>query len=223
MGSLTSRGRALVVAAFLLSAALCSTAAVALVEASRDDDATPRALASASPTPAPTEEPTPSPSPTAAVTATPTVAPTASASPKPTATVTTSPAPRVTASPRPSATRTAQPAGLFLDAILDPANGTSPGADVGLFAHATDGDGTIRLVSVTWGDGTKSTTAEVTECAAQGPADCKDFELHHTYAAAGTYTVTLTVASTGGIPESASVSLKEHVNGPSPEPSPTTP
>jgi Rad3-related DNA helicase len=100
--------------------------------------------------------------------------------------------------------------------------GTSPGQDVGLFAHATDGDGTIHLVSVTWGDGKTSTTGEVTECASKGTADCKDFELHHAYAASGTYSVTITLASDGTLPESSHLTITEHVNGPSPEPSPST-
>jgi hypothetical protein len=113
------------------------------------------------------------------------------------------------------------PPGLILDAILDPANGTSPGQVVGLFAHATDGAGTIRLVSVKWGDGSTSTAAKTTECAAKAGADCKDFELHHAYASAGTYSVTITVASNGTIPESTSLTIKEFVNGPSPTPSPS--
>jgi hypothetical protein len=104
---------------------------------------------------------------------------------------------------------------LFLDAILDPANGTSPGQVVGLFAHATDGAGTIRLVSVKWGDGSTSTAAQTTECAAKAGADCKDFELHHAYATGREepYLVTITVESDGPIPESSKVTIKEFVNG----------
>jgi hypothetical protein len=151
-----------------------------------------------------------------------TVAPTQTATATPAATATSSPAARATSSPRPSATRTAQAAGLFLDAVLDPAAGTSPGDDVGLFAHATDGDGTIHLVSVTWGDGKTSTSGKVTECASKGTADCKDFELHHVYAASGTYSVTITLASDGTLPETSHLTITEHVNGPSPEPSPST-
>jgi hypothetical protein len=217
---LTSRGRALVVVAFLVSAALCGTSAVALVRASRDSG-TPSALPSPSATPSPTESPTPEPtaSPTPVVTTAPSPTPTAAPTVAPTAT--TSPAPRTTSSPRPSASPAAA-AGLFLDAVLDPANGTAPKQVVGLFAHATDGDGTIQLVSVTWGDGSTSTAAKTTECAAKGRGDCKDFELHHAYAKAGTYTVTITVSSNGAIPESTSTSITEYVNGPVPSPSPTT-
>lgn len=223
MGSLTSRGRALVVVAFLLSAALCGGSAVALVVASRHEAHTPAALAPAAATPAATETPTPTPSasPTPVFTVTPRPTVTATPAPTATATATASPAARTTSSPRASHS-TAPPAGLALDAILDPANGTSPGQDVGLFAHATDGDGTIRLVSVTWGDGTKSTAGKVTECASTGKGDCKDFVLHHTYAASGTFTVTITVASAGTLPETSSLTLKEFVNGPSPAASPAS-
>lgn len=225
MGSLTSRGRALVVVAFVVSAALCGTSAVALVLASRDDGSTPTALSAPSPTPTPSETPSETPSSTPSAVPTPvfTVTPVPTVTATATPTATSSPRPRTTSSPRPSSTRTAQPAGLFLDAILDPANGTSPGQSVGLFAHATDGDGTISLVSVTWGDGTKSTSGSVTDCAATGTADCKDIVLHHTYATGRSepYLVTITVASAGDLPESSHVTLKEFVNGPAPEPSPT--
>jgi hypothetical protein len=202
------------VVAFLVSAALCGTSAVALVLASRDDG-TPSALPSPSATPSPTESPTPEPtaSPTPVVTTAPT--PTATAAPTPSATA--SPTKRPTTAPRPSPTRTTQAAGLFFDGKLDPASGTSPGQDVALLAHATDGDGTIRLVSVNWGDGTKATTfpaGAVTDCASIGKADCKDFELHHTYSAgrAEPYVVTITISSAGSIPESASLTFKEFVN-----------
>lgn len=222
MGSLTSRGRALVVVAFVVSAALCGTSAVALVLASRDDGSTPTALTSPSATPAPTETPTPTPSasPTPVFTVTPLPTPSATAAATPTATA--SPAARTTSSPRPSRSPAAA-AGLFLDAVLDPANGTYPGQVVKLFAHATDGDGTIRLVSVDWGDGSpKSTTGKVADCASVGTGDCKDFEVHHQYTAVRTYQVTITVASSGTIPETSSLTITEHVNGTAPTPSPST-
>lgn len=189
MGSLTSRGRALVVVAFVLSAALCGGAAVALVAASRDDAASPSALPTVNPTLiAPSQSPTPSPgavSPTPVVTS----SPRPSATPSPTATVTSSSAPRATTSPRPASPRpsptgnVAVPEGLEATAAI-----TVIDAEQGKYVvkvHATDGSGSIYLKSVDWGDQTeKAPKQRGTACspAAAAPADCRDYSVPHTYA-----------------------------------------
>jgi hypothetical protein len=212
VGSMTTRDRVLVVALFVLSAGICATAAVALVRANNDKSDSPQAIPTLHPTlSAPTEQPTgtPSPSPTASPTPKPTVA-----SPTPTRTATASPSasPRahVTSSPRPSATRTTAAQGLYADATLTP---KTPDTTTVLNAHATDGDGTIRLVSVNWGDGGPVTkTGGTTQCPANPPGDCKDFAFQHTYAGPGTYAVTLTITSSGSIPETQVLHLTAYVH-----------
>ena len=226
MDSLSGRARLLVAAAFVLSAGLFGTAAVAYVVASRDDGPKkagptvhpslilPTTEPSATPTPstAPTASPTPAPSPTAAPSASPAAAtPSPSASPKP-----------ATTSPRPRPTRTTTKPGLFVDAVLDPADGDTVATvtDFVLSAHATDGDGTIKLQSVTWGDGTKSTSGKTSECASTGTGDCKDFELHHVYNRTGRFEVYLTITS-GPTAEKQVLHISAFVNHPAPTPSPS--
>lgn len=202
MGSLTSRGRALVVVAFVLSAALCGGAAVALVVASRDDDASPTALPRANPTLiSPSQSPTPSP---AAASPTPTTAtprPGASPTPSPTATVPSSPAPRATTSPRAVAPRPEPAAGLYSSAEINIASGGTTADVYRVTAHATDGDGTIRLRSLDWGDGSPVRSGDrgaACNPPAKAPADCRDFSWTHSYPASTekeTYTITVILES----------------------------
>jgi hypothetical protein len=223
--SLSGRARLLVIAAFVLSAGLFGTAAVAYVVASRDDGPkkagptvhpsviVPTQEPSATPTPTlePTSSPTPAASPTASPSASPATSPSPSASPR-----------AATSSPRPSPTRSFVKQGLFVDAVLDPADGDTVATvtDFVLSAHATDGDGTIKLQSVTWGDGTKSTSGKTSECPSTGTGDCKDFELHHVYNRTGRFEVYLTVTS-GPTAEKQVLHISAFVNHPAPTPSPS--
>lgn len=236
VGALSARGRLFVVLAFVLSAALCATAAIALVVASNNKKDKTDAIPTFNPTVVvPTDSPTPEPSATPTPTLTATATPTASATPaasqaatasaSPAASATRSPSPRAThASPKPSATPVPNPDGLFVDATLDPAGGDTSTDDLyKLYAHATDNDGTIKLVSVKWGDGTTSTTAtSTTECAASAPGDCKNFYVTHYYKTAGTFDVTLTISS-GPHAETSVIHLtcKVKTVAPKPTPSPT--
>ena len=64
MGSMTTRGRILVVALFVLSAGICATAAVALVTANNDKSDSPQAIPTLHPSlSVPTDQPTGAPSP----------------------------------------------------------------------------------------------------------------------------------------------------------------
>jgi hypothetical protein len=210
----------LIVIAFVLSAALCATAAVAFVIASRDEDDTkalPRVLPTVSPTAEPTATPSASPtaSPTPAPSATPAATPSATAGPS--ASPRTSPAPRVTPpAPRPSASRTPPAQGLFVDATLDPAEGNTTTKTVfRLFAHATDGDGTISLESIRWdanGPAVKEGTSKA--CASTGKGDCRDFAFSHTYATTGWHEIFLTIVSgpaTGPQHETTTLHLRAYV------------
>ena len=217
MDSLSGRARFLVIAAFVLSTALFATAAVAYVAATRDEGPKtagprihptlifPTQEPTASPTPSPTPSPTASPTPSPAA-----VTPSPSASPRPRTT---------TSAPKPSPT--AKKDGLRVDAVLDPADGDTfaKTTDFVLYAHATDGDGTIKLQSVTWGDGTTSRSGKTTECASTGTGDCKDFELHHRYNKQGSYQVTLTVVS-GPTAEKRVLHITAFVHYPAPTPTP---
>ncbi len=226
VGSLTSRGRALVVVAFVVSAALCGSAALALVVASRDDAVAPLAIPSSQPG-LPLETSTPTSSPTPVVVSTPTVA--ATSTPAPTATTTPAPS----ASPRASVRVTSSPSGdwtgtgtaggtgtgsdaqpLLADASLDPADGdTTTDTVFHLFSHATDGEGAISLLSLTWGDGTSATPGtRGTACTATAPADCRDFAWTHRYAAVNKdgYQITLKLQSGTEI---FTLKIKAYVNG----------
>jgi cytoskeletal protein RodZ len=209
VGSLTARGRVLVVAAFVLSAALCAGAAVAFVRASNDDSTAPRALASASPSATPSEQPTP----TATSTPTPTVTPTATA----TAAPTSSPSPRHTATSKPTRTST-RVKGLSAQASLDLKSGGTTDDVFHILARATDGNGTISLQSLDWGDGSplvEGGRGSACNPAATAPADCRTFAWSHQYAQAGPYIVTIVFASGA---ETAILQLTPTVDEPSPSP-----
>ena len=226
MGSLSARGRLYVVLAFVLSAVLCGAAAIALVKASDDKDKnaipsfTPTVVV---PTDSPTPEPSATPTPTPTVTATATPSATTAASASPTATRSSSPSPRAThASPKPSKSPATTELGLRVDATLDPTAGDTSTDDLyKLYAHAVDDDGTIKLVSVKWGDGTTSTTAKTTsECAATAPGDCKDFYVTHYYKTKGTFDVVVTISS-GPYTETRVLHLTCTVKTVAPTPSPS--
>jgi hypothetical protein len=204
--SLSGRARLLVIAAFVLSAALFGTAAVAYVLASRDDDEV--AGPKVHPTVIlPTQEPTASPSPTTSPTPSPTPKASPTASPSPAAVVTpsrsASPRPRATsAAPKPS--KTPPPEALAAEVSLDRANGGTAGQTYKITGHATDGDGAIYLKSIDWGDGTVTTLmARGTACAQPvvAPADCRDYldyrigRQAHVYSDRGTYKIIVTFVS----------------------------
>jgi hypothetical protein len=193
VGSMTTRGRVLVVAAFVLAAALCATAAVALVLASNDSPKPAAALPTVHPTLVyPTDQPTTAPS-TPAPTKAPTTAATASSSPGATSSPRTSPAARAT-SGGPAPTRTPLPAGLAANASVAEASGATAGEGIHVKAHATDGDGSISLLSLDWGDGSEQVRGgRGTACTppAKAPADCRNFAWTHAYPDPGTYTITL--------------------------------
>lgn len=217
MGSLTARGRALVVVAFVASAALASGAAVVLVKAG-DHDRTPgTTLPRVTPTLVfPSGTPTPTPSATATPSARPTASVTPSATPSPTA----SPAATASRSPRPRETTGPLPDGLRTSAVLDPAEGYITTADTFTFtAHATDGEGRIVLEYVKWGDGTTTGPANGTRCSAPAGGDCRDYRATHRYAKAGD-PYTITVLFTSGT-ERATYSFDVTVLSAPPSPTPT--
>jgi hypothetical protein len=198
-----ARARLLAGAAVVVAGGLAAAAGYALQQAT--DDAPVLASASpsptASPTPSATASPTPSPTPTPKPTPSPTP------SPKPTP----SPTPRATASPTPVRYPYPRPtkayAGLhFFRATVDDAN---PQQDqvVTLTARALDGDGTIYVVGVDWGDDTvNGGEADPTRCRSfpspssspppfrPQPDDVR-FTRTHSYSQAGIYTVKVTVRS----------------------------
>jgi hypothetical protein len=112
--------------------------------------------------------------------------------------------------------------GLFVDASLDRATGGTTGESYKVTAHATDGDGTIYLKSVDWGDGSASTLNQRgTACSptAKAPADCRNYAVSHTYTKPGTHVITLTFVSGG---ETQVLHLTAKVSAaPSASPSPT--
>lgn len=226
MGAFDARPRALVIVAFAGSAALFAGAATALVAANRDDDVT-GTLPRANPTlvpggSSPSAEPvvTDSPEASPAATASATASAAASASASARATSSASPRASTSASAAPRPTKGALNAeGLFVDAVIDPADGATYAKKTvfRLSAHATDGDGTIRFVSVSWGDGTRSTSAVTRECAATGRGDCKDFAVSHVYSTQGSKDVTLTITS-GPAKETSVLLLGVKVNNAAPTP-----
>ena len=219
MGSLSARNRALVVLAFLVSAGLFATAAVALVRTGREDATPSGTLPSTNPTVVfPTDQPSESPTPAATVapTATATATPTPSAAPTPAATA--SATPKATTSPRPRRTfQSPAPAGLYLDASMNATGGDTYAqqTEFVITARAIDGDGFIELVSLNWGDGTVVTDDTGEQCPAQDGGDCKDWQYSHTYAQPGTYTVTFKVRSTPET-EVSQVSFSVKVTHPAP-------
>jgi hypothetical protein len=228
---LVGRGRLVMVAAFVLAGALFATGAVAFVLASRDDKKTavPRVHPSLIiPTQEPSETPSPTPSPTPAATRSATPSPAAVVTASPSATRSASPAPRATqTSPRPKPTKTVVAEGLSADASLDRADGGTAGQTYEVTGHATDGDGTIYLKSINWGDGTLTTlNARGTACspAAVAPADCRnyvDYRLgrqSHIFSKPGSYTITVTFVSGD---EAQVLHLTAHVSPAPPSPTPT--
>jgi len=188
-----------VVVAFVLSAGLCAGGAIALVKTSANDGK-PRALPTPSVSPLPSEQPTvapttpaPTTSPTPVATATPTV----TAVPSPTHTATSSPTPRRTTSPRPSPTGSTVE-GLSSSASINYATGGTTADHFVVTAKATDGNGTIYLQSIDWGDDPPATLHERgTACSppATAPADCRKYPEGHDYAAAGSYIITIEFVS----------------------------
>lgn len=223
MDFLVGRGRWVMAAAFVLAAALFATGAVAFVIASRDDkpSAAPRVHPSLIiPTPEPTQTPSPTPSPTPKVTATPTPSATPAVTASPTPSRSASPAPRVTSSPKPKPTKTTTPEGLSATAAIDLATGGQPGDTYHVTGHATDGDGTIYLKSVDWGDGGLSTLNQRgTACsqAPKAPADCRNYATSHVYTKPGSHVITLTFVSGA---ETQVLYLHVTVSGASPSPTP---
>jgi hypothetical protein len=218
---LTLRGRILVVLAFIISAALFAGAAVAFVMA-RNDDSDKKVTTLPSihptlvfptdqPTAAPTESPTPAPT-TPAPTVT--VAPTTT--PQVTPAATSSPTPRRTSTARPSPTRTLTQ-GLATSSELNIAKGGTTADTYVITIHATDGDGSVSLKSVSWQAGTSSATQSGTPCAATAPASCRNFTLSHKYTKAGSYLITIEVVSGK---ENATISYQLDV-APDPNPSPS--
>lgn len=202
------RARALAGLAVVVSGGLAAGAGYALHDATKDGGTT-TALpaASAEPTPEVTAEPTPTPTPSA----TPSPTPSPTASPTPRATATTAPTPTATPSaaavtryPYPGPTRGYT--SLYVEsAEVDPANDGRHG--VTLKAHAADGDGTILVTSIDWGDGTKSGgEPDPSSCpphpsptAKPGPyqpePSDRTITATHRYKTAGSYDVVLSVRS----------------------------
>jgi hypothetical protein len=198
---MTTRGRVLVVAVFVLSAAICASAAVALVVASDEDRQPLATLPSVHPTVVfPTDQPTSAaPTPSRAPTTAATASSSPAATPSPTLSATPSPAVRPSSgAPSPTPVRTPLPPGLFANASVAEASGASAGDPVHVKAHATDGDGSISLLSLDWGDGSSQVRGgRGTVCSppAAAPADCRNFAWTHPYAAPGSYTITIWLVS----------------------------
>ena len=198
-----SRARLLAGLAVVVAGGLAVGAAYALDQAT--SDSTPTAFASPSASPTPTETPVASTSPTPAAAPSPsaTASPTPSATPVATRSATASPtAVRHYASPGPTKTYE----GLAFSAEVNPQSG-SVGQKFTLIGYAKDGDGTIFVVSVDWGDGTTdggestptSCPAYPSPTAKPGPyqpaPDSRTFTRTHVYTAAGTYKLVVTVRS----------------------------
>lgn len=199
---MAARARLLAGLAVVVAGGLAAGAAYALDQAT--DDGTPTASASASPSPTATPVETTSESPS----------PEPSTAPSPTVSATTRPTPSATASPRPSGpvTHYAYPGptttydSLSLSAQVDPQSG-AVGQTFSLQGDALDGDGTIFLASINWGDGTTdsgealpaSCPAYPSPTANPGPyqpaPDHRTFTRSHVYQKAGDFTVTVTVNS----------------------------
>ena len=196
------RARVLAGLAVVVAGGLVAGAAYALDQST---GGSPTALASPTASPSPTETPSASPtpagapSPTTTPTATPTVSRTAAATHSPSASPS---AVRHYAYPAP--TKTYAP--LALSAEVNPQSG-SVGQTFALEGHATDGDGTIFVTSVNWGDGTVDggealpyrCPAYPSPTANPGPyqpaPDNRTFTRSHVYQRSGTFTVTVTVHS----------------------------
>ncbi|MFN2539449.1 MAG: hypothetical protein ABR549_15040 [Mycobacteriales bacterium] len=227
---MAGRARLLAGLAVVVAGGLAAGAAYALDHATDDGTATAAASATPSPTPlaTPSESagPLPSAAPSPTATATPTATPTAR--PTPSASATRAATPKPTAPVRhyayPAPTRTYE--GLSLSAKMDPHSG-SVGETFDLEGDATDGDGTIFVAGIDWGDGTVDKgEASPAQCPAypsptanpgpyQPASDHRTFTRSHVYRAAGDYRVVVTVRSVnadcrphGPKPETASVTFE---------------
>ena len=202
---MSGRARVLAGLAVVVAGGLVAGAAYALDEAT--GDSTPAALASPttapSATPAATATPAGAPSPSTTPTAAPTPTRTATATATASATHSASASPvRYYAYPAPTRTYN----GLEFSAEVNPQQG-SVGQKFTLVGYARDGDGTIFVTSVDWGDGTvdggepdpDSCPAYPSPTANPGPyqpaPDKRTFTRTHVYSAAGTYKLVVTVRS----------------------------
>ena len=200
---MSGRARALAGLAVVVAGGLAAGSGYALHQVTKDDSspaaaARPQPSATSEPTSEPTPEPTTAASPTPAPAPSPTTSPTPSGSPsaRPTATV------KRYAYPAPTRTYTAL---YFASAKAMPTNDAAHDLDVE--ARATDGDGTVFLTSIDWGDGTTSGgEKDPASCPAYPsptaqPApyrphpDDRTLAASHRYARAGTYTVKILVRS----------------------------
>lgn len=196
------RTRVFLLLALAIAAVLAAGSAFALINA---DDEPALTLPTAAPTtslsPLATPSPTASPTPSATPTATPTSSPTPTATR--TATPTSSPtAVKTYAYPSPSHRYDS----LRMSGTLSQGLATV-GTNIELTVNATDGDGTIYLTQLSWGDGTS-------DPAQPSPRHCKSWPTlhsppgayrpepdtfkavaHHRWVTPGDYTVTVTVTS----------------------------
>jgi hypothetical protein len=186
--------------AVVVAGGLAGAAGYALEQAT--GESSPAALPA--PTASPTASPTPTQTPTETPTPTPVLSPTPTATAVPTATprTTVTPTTRFYAYPRPSKTY----ARLALSASVNPRTGTV-GQLFALSAATSDGDGTIYVTSVDWGDGTVGAgEANPGACPAypsptaqpggyRPQPDRRNLRFTHRYRQAGRYTVTVEVRS----------------------------
>jgi hypothetical protein len=186
--------------AVVVAGGLAGVAGYALEQATGDSN--PAAVASPAASATPMQSPFESPSPTPTPSATPSATAAPTATPRPTATPSATPTNRLYAYPRPSKTY----ARLALSASVDP--GTGPvGQLFALSAATSDGDGTIFVTSVDWGDGTVGAgEASPGACPAypsptaqpggyRPQPDRRNLRFTHRYRQAGRYTVTVEVRS----------------------------
>jgi hypothetical protein len=183
--------------AVVVAGGLAGAAGYALEQATGDSSPAALPAPTASTTALPTASPTPTQTPSETPSSTaPSATPTATA--VPTATPTT----RLYAYPRPSKTY----ARLALSASVNPRTGTV-GQLFALSAATSDGDGTIYVTSVDWGDGTVGAgEANPGACPAypsptaqpggyRPQPDRRNLRSTHRYRQAGRYTVTVQVRS----------------------------
>lgn len=212
---MSGRARALAGLAVVVAGTLAAGSGYALHEATDDTvgattSAASTPLPSDAPTPEPSETPTASPTPAPVVTARPTTTPTPSVTPSPSASASASPtaSPRATPTvryyPYPSPT-TSYASLYFQSAKVTPED--SGTLTVDLEARAVDGDGTIFVTAIDWGDGhTDGGEPDPSGCPAYpsptsnpGPykpqPDDRIIATSHHYATAGTYTVAIRVRS----------------------------
>jgi len=202
---MSGRARALAGLAVVVAGGLAAGGGYALHATTRDDS-TPVAAATQNPTAAPTGSPTPTPAPVPSVTPTPTPTPSPTPTPPPKATATPSARPTATTRYYAYPAPTKRYDGLyFVAAKAVPEGGGSRSAEAE--ARAKDGDGTIFVTSVDWGDGTSdggesnppSCPAYPSPTAQPAPyrphPDDRTFTRSHTYAQQGTYTITIHIRS----------------------------